>query len=1416
MKVILNIAVLLFLACESFAALGQAEHQFDYYKEAGQYPTRDYLNQSFSEQIDPFSGRLQVHTTDLRIPGNGGFEIAIQRSYTSVDDSVAGSVTPFGYGWTIHFGRVLRKVNNGLCAIGSATGSVMPSLELPDGSRQTLYKDDIYVSGGLISLQRWRAECIPGGSGLKVFSPDGTQYIMTTLGSAPAGMYAYYTTQIIDRNNNVATIGYTNFGGITVPTSVTSDGRSVTLAYTSSGADLRLESIKDNGTNRTWIYDYKKVSGLWLLTKVTPPVGGAWQYDYKESGPGYGVLSLSKMTYPQSGYISYTYDRMVFFSGSGSIENTVVKSKVTSDGYSWGFAYQPSNGPGINDVTTVTTPEGVVTYKHIGFSTVVSGTLWKVGLLVEKKQQSINALQTETYTWIGQQISTQDNPRPGNTLYKDLETTAPILSKKVVVRDGGTYTTDYLSPDLYGNPTQISESSASFSRTTSLTYQINTTKWIIHQEKDRSFDGYSITRNIDGNGNITQENKFGVITNYAYEDGQGNRTRLTNARGKVWTFTNYYRGIPKNESHPEGVNIVRVVSPAGNVTSETDGAGHTIGYGYDDLNRVTSINYPIGNDVTIAYIPTKTTLTRGGYTEAHNFDGFGRITSVVRPGITTTFQNDALGRRTFESYPGSALGTITAYDILGRPQTITNGDATKKTFSYLDHQISITNERSKTATYTYRALGDPDTKELMSIAYASDPSLNQIFGRNLLGQLTSVTQGTKARSYGYDTRGYLLTVTEPETGVTTLGRDAVGNMTSRYVSNALGTSPATTFTYDGLNRLTDILYPAGTPSVNKTYYKDDTVWTVGNGTASRTYTYDSNKNLKVEQVTIGPKSYAIGYNYGGNDGLDNMTYPSGLGVNYSADIFGRPSKALPFVTSVGYHPTNEPSSISYANGVATTTTLKSNRPWLQGINAVKGASIVNLNYLYDGLANVTSITDGIDSTNNVTADYDAIDRLTVANTPGANINFSYDATGNIGSQTIGSSTLNYTYDAGTNKLTGISGSKTYNFSYDVYGNVTANGSKSFTYNDASLMTSVVGGATHAYDGDGMRVTTTDVAGQKTYYLYTKGGSLLAEETFAADGAPVSVKEYAYLLGKQIAVRQDLDPHVTSTTTLTLSPAAPALGQAVTLTSTVSGFAPTGSVTFYDNGTAIGTIPLAGATASLSGYIITAGAHSFTATYSGNPKNTVSTSAAAALSVSQAAPSLALSAAPASIHKGEALSISATLAGAYNPTGSVSFTGNGAPLASTPVSGGVATLSTSGVPVGTLVLSANYSGDANNSAATATATVTINVLKAISSTALAASPPGTAIKGRPVSFTATVTGYTPTGSVVFKVDGIAQGAPIALSSGTATFTTSSLTPGNHTLTAEYSGDSQNEASIVSITQRVTDPAVLVPILQMLLD
>jgi Domain of unknown function (DUF6531) len=184
----------------------------DFYKEPGLQPNRDFVNQHFGEHIDPFTGALQLHYTDIHIPGNGGFDLNIQRAYNSavVDKDNPKHHSMMGVGWSLHMGRVTKAGDGGICTNDDFNSSTdNPVLEMPDGSTQRLY---FTASGSPLALtiRRWRAECI-SGSGLAIYSTDGTRYDMTKQiaeGGFAGSVFAYYTTRVTDRNGNTMTVNY--------------------------------------------------------------------------------------------------------------------------------------------------------------------------------------------------------------------------------------------------------------------------------------------------------------------------------------------------------------------------------------------------------------------------------------------------------------------------------------------------------------------------------------------------------------------------------------------------------------------------------------------------------------------------------------------------------------------------------------------------------------------------------------------------------------------------------------------------------------------------------------------------------------------------------------------------------------------------------------------------------------------------------------------------------------------------------------------------------------------------------------------------------------------------------------------------------------------------------------------------------
>ena len=131
---------------------------------------------------------------------------------------------------------------------------------------------------------------------------------------------------------------------------------------------------------------------------------------------------------------------------------------------------------------------------------------------------------------------------------------------------------------------------------------------------------------------------------------------------------------------------------------------------------------------------------------------------------------------------------------------------------------------------------------------------------------------------------------------------------------------------------------------------------------------------------------------------------------------------------------------------------------------------------------------------------------------------------------------------------------------------------------------------------------------------------------------------------------------------------------------------------------------------------------------------------------------------------------------------------------------MATCATTTLPVGSgQTITAAYSGDGNNAVSSKTLSQTVN---AATSGTVVVSSQNPSTFGQSVTFTATVSGSSPTGTVAFTGGGINSCAAQPLAGGVATCTTALLAVGaGQPITATYSGDGNNVTSNDSVSQTV---------------
>ena len=287
----------------------------------------------------------------------------------------------------------------------------------------------------------------------------------------------------------------------------------------------------------------------------------------------------------------------------------------------------------------------------------------------------------------------------------------------------------------------------------------------------------------------------------------------------------------------------------------------------------------------------------------------------------------------------------------------------------------------------------------------------------------------------------------------------------------------------------------------------------------------------------------------------------------------------------------------------------------------------------------------------------------------------------------------------------------------------------------------------------------------------------------------------------------------STTVLTSSKSPTVTGETVTLTATVTSASgtPTGTVEFTWPGGSLGTATLSGGVGTLDTAVLPVGDNTITAAYGGDTDHAAS-SGTVGQTVGRADTTTALGASGSSAVFGQSVTFTATMTAAAPGSGApaggtVDFRVDEASAGTGTVSGGSASWSTSGLPLGSHAVVAVFSGDTDYVGSTSLG-VTVTI-KAPTTTTLVPSSTKT-LPGGPVTLTATVTVGAPgtgtaAGSVDFR-DGGATIATVGLSGSGSASLTRVLATGTHALTAVYGGSSTLATSTSSGVAVAVDPRV----------
>jgi hypothetical protein len=249
--------------------------------------------------------------------------------------------------------------------------------------------------------------------------------------------------------------------------------------------------------------------------------------------------------------------------------------------------------------------------------------------------------------------------------------------------------------------------------------------------------------------------------------------------------------------------------------------------------------------------------------------------------------------------------------------------------------------------------------------------------------------------------------------------------------------------------------------------------------------------------------------------------------------------------------------------------------------------------------------------------------------------------------------------------------------------------------------------------------------------------------------------------------------ISSSTSLGSSPNPSAFGSPVTLTATVTsaGGTPTGSVTFYDGASSLGSVALAAGSAQLITSSLTAGLHSLTASYGGDAGHSASSSASVAQTVSKIATTTSVGSNNNPSTLGSSVTFTATVSAiSGTPAGSVTFADGASTLAVISLVGGSASYTTSALTGGSHTINATYGGNGTYFGSTGSVSQVVNTGSTIQFNPTAYSKfedAGT------VTLTVTRTGGNTSGSASVQystVNGTAIGGVrfVSVTNGTVTF------------------------------------------------
>lgn len=597
------------------------------------------------------------------------------------------------------------------------------------------------------------------------------------------------TTSVTDPNGNVTTQRYTN-GELDAVTRASGTPLAATTSYSYDPATLGVASVTDPRGNVT-VNSYDADGNL---LSTTDPLNRKTTYTYDTLG------DLLSRTTPAGPTTTFRYDAKGNLTGA-----TDPAGHITTYGH--------DNPAHQGDITSVTNPAGQVT--TYGYDT--DGNLTSVST---SPSRGVANTTRYAYDRDGEQTcKVSPNAVALGTRCRTRGAFRAAGTTRVTYDRGGEVVA---STDAYGNTTRYA-----YDRNGNRTEVINPAGQITRSAYDADNelvkitrpDSTSLTYTYDADGNqLTQTNGAGKTTGYTYDaldqqitatnplrqttrfgyDLNGNRISLTDPAGKVTNYSYdqanqlikiiYSNGVTPDVSYGYDTDGHRVsmkdgtgtstytYDDLGRLSSQTDGAGATVGYSYDNAGEITALTYPNGKTVTQKY------------------DGAGDLVEISDwLGKSFTFRYDHNGNVISQTDP-NRISARYRYNLNNQVIAITDTDRgvplasfgyRRDTLGQVTGSVQAGSPGVVVQKYSYDAVN-----QVASDSYGQ-------FGYDSADNITKLSNGV---TQAFDDAGELIASTGrgARTGKITYTYDAQGNR----VGMTSGSGNAITLTYDQANRLT--------------------------------------------------------------------------------------------------------------------------------------------------------------------------------------------------------------------------------------------------------------------------------------------------------------------------------------------------------------------------------------------------------------------------------------------------------------------------------------------------------------------------------------------------------------------------------------------------------------------------------------